>query len=219
MLNLIHFGLVTGTGMDANTIWEKTLNVLVSELTEVKYKTFILPIEPSFSNDDLLILTVKDAFSQEQTIPMKNLIENCVEAAIGRKMEVRFELPDSDYTLKLIHQYSSAQTPTVPSNASRLNAGYTFDSFIVGDGNRFAHAACVSVAEGGKQYNPIFLYGGSGLGKTHLMHAVGNYVTKHKPSAKVVYVNCERFGNEFIATIKDQKYDEFRERYRRNVVI
>lgn len=214
MLNLIHFGLVTGTGMDANTIWEKTLNVLVSELTEVKYKTFILPIEPSFSNDDLLILTVKDAFSQEQTIPMKNLIENCVEAAIGRKMEVRFELPDSDYTLKLIHQYSSAQTPTVPSNASRLNAGYTFDSFIVGDGNRFAHAACVSVAEGGKQYNPIFLYGGSGLGKTHLMHAVGNYVTKHKPSAKVVYVNCERFVNEFIATIKDQKYDEFRERYR-----
>ncbi|MBR3056629.1 MAG: chromosomal replication initiator protein DnaA [Clostridiales bacterium] len=187
---------------------------MVDEVTPVKYKTYILPIEPAFSNDNLIILTVKDAFSQEQTLPMIPLIENCIEAAVNKKMEVRLELPDSDYTLNLIHQYSSAQTPTVPTNNSRLNTNYTFDSFIVGDGNRFAHAACVSVAEGGKQYNPIFLYGGSGLGKTHLMHAVGNYVTKHNPSAKVVYVNCERFVNEFIATIKDSKYDEFRERYR-----
>ena len=200
--------------MDAITIWKKTLDILVSELTEVKYKTFILPIEPTFSNDSLIILTVKDAFSLEQTEPMKSLIENCIEVAIGKKMEVKLELPGSDFTLAKIHEDSFEQMPTVSSNASRLNSNYTFDSFIVGDGNRFAHAACVSVAEGGKQYNPIFLYGGSGLGKTHLMHAVGNYVTKHKPSAKVVYVNCERFVNEFIATIKEQKYDEFRERYR-----
>ncbi|MBO4926681.1 MAG: chromosomal replication initiator protein DnaA [Clostridiales bacterium] len=201
--------------MDANKIWNQTLTFLKDEMTTVKYKTFIEPLTPSFADDSLIILTAQDPFSQEQVIPMIPLIRNCIAAAIGKEMDVKVELPGSALTLNMIHERSSA-APVVSneSSASQLNPGYTFDSFIVGSGNRFAHAACVSVAEGGKQYNPIFLYGGSGLGKTHLMHAVGNYVLSRMPSKKVVYVNCERFVNEFIATIREGKYDDFREKYR-----
>ena len=202
--------------MDAKKIWSQTLSVLKDEVSDIKYKTFILPMEPAFANDDLFILTAQDAFSQEQLIPMIPLIKNCISAATGKELDVKIELPDSSLTLEMIHQHTSSQAPSVASesSASQLNPAYTFDSFIVGSGNRFAHAACVSVAEGGKQYNPIFLYGGSGLGKTHLMHAVGNAVKQKMPNQKVVYVNCERFVNEFIATIQSGKYDDFREKYR-----
>ena len=97
-----------------------------------------------------------------------------------------------------------------------MNRQYTFDAFVVGSGNRFAHAACVAVAEkqGGRNFNPLFLYGGSGLGKTHLMHAIGHYVIEHYPEKRVLYVQCEQFVNEFIFAIKENKYDDFRSKYR-----
>lgn len=201
--------------MEASRIWSQTLTLLKDEVSDIKFKTFIQPLTPAFSNNDLLILTTPDSFSQEQVIPMIPLIRNCISAAIGKELDVKIELPESSLTLDMIHQHtSSAPSMNTENSASQLNTAYTFDSFIVGAGNRFAHAACVSVAEGGKQYNPIFLYGGSGLGKTHLMHAVGNAVMAKMPSKKVVYVNCERFVNEFIATIQSGKYDDFREKYR-----
>ncbi|MBO7563471.1 MAG: chromosomal replication initiator protein DnaA [Clostridiales bacterium] len=201
--------------MEASRIWSHTLTLLKDEVSDIKFKTFIQPLTPAFSNNDLLILTTPDSFSQEQVIPMIPLIRNCISAAIGKELDVKIELPESSLTLDMIHQHtSSAPSMNTENSASQLNTAYTFDSFIVGAGNRFAHAACVSVAEGGKQYNPIFLYGGSGLGKTHLMHAVGNAVMAKMPSKKVVYVNCERFVNEFIATIQSGKYDDFREKYR-----
>ena len=200
--------------MEATVIWNKTLEILENEVSEIKFKTFINPITPAFANDEILILTTPDAFSLEQLTPMIPLIKNCVSSAIGKQLELKIELPNSATTLNMIHQASSAPVITNNENSSQLNPGYTFDSFVVGAGNRFAHAACVSVAEGGKQYNPIFLYGGSGLGKTHLMHAVGNYVLSKMPGKKVVYVNCESFVNEFIATIRDGMYDDFRDRYR-----
>ena len=200
--------------MEATVIWNKTLEILENEVSEIKFKTFINPITPAFANDEILILTTPDAFSLEQLTPMIPLIKNCVSSAIGKQLELKIELPNSTTTLNMIHQASSAPVITNNENSFQLNPGYTFDSFVVGAGNRFAHAACVSVAEGGKQYNPIFLYGGSGLGKTHLMHAVGNYVLSKMPGKKVVYVNCESFVNEFIATIRDGMYDDFRDRYR-----
>ena len=201
--------------MDAGTIWNQTLVLIREEVSEIKYKTFFLPLVAAFSNDDLIILTAPDEFVQETLLPTIPLIKNCISEVTHREMDVRIELENSAFTLQTIHQHSAEPTSANNENASQqLNRDYTFDSFIVGAGNRFAHAACVSVADGGKQYNPIFLYGGSGLGKTHLMHAVGNYVMEKFPNKKVVYVNCERFVNEFIATIQSGKYTEFREKYR-----
>src|SRR5699024_6487455 len=96
-----------------------------------------------------------------------------------------------------------------------LNSKYTFDTFVIGSGNRFAHAASLAVAEApAKAYNPLFIYGGVGLGKTHLMHAIGHYVQDHNPEANVVYLTSEKFTNEFINAIMDNKATQFRNKYR-----
>lgn len=105
--------------------------------------------------------------------------------------------------------------PSRPSEPTRLNPKYTFDSFVIGASNRFAHAAAVAVAEApAKAYNPLFVYGESGLGKTHLLHAIGDYAAKLWPGVRVRYVNSEEFTNDFINSIRDDKASAFQRRYR-----
>ena len=107
--------------------------LLKDEVSEVKYKTFFQPVTPAFANNDILILTTPDAFSQEQITPMIPLIRNCISVAIGKELDVKVELPDSSLTLDMIHQHSSSTPPvTSESSVSQLNPAYTFDSFIVG---------------------------------------------------------------------------------------
>ncbi len=109
----------------------------------------------------------------------------------------------------------SAEEVEAPTSAAGLNPRYTFDTFIVGSSNQFAHAACRAVAEApSRSYNPLFIYGGVGLGKTHLMHAVGHYVLRHDPSLRLTYISSERFMNEMINGLRYDRILEFRERYR-----
>ena len=118
-----------------------------------------------------------------------------------------FELPAPKIQAKATDQHDISP--------GMLNPKYTFDTFVIGSGNRFAHAASLAVAEApAKAYNPFFIYGGVGLGKTHLMHAIGHYVLEHNPNAKVVYLSSEKFTNEFINSIRDNKAIDFRNKYR-----
>lgn len=195
-------------------IWQRTLRLLEGEMSEISLNTWILPLVAVSAEKDTFILSAPNEFHKtfvDQYIP---LIRNSIRAASS-----------VDYTVDIIVGQPEPKPalntePFEPVSdvigQSRLNGQYTFEAFVVGSGNRFAHAACVAVAEkqGGRNFNPLFLYGGSGLGKTHLMHAIGNFVTERYPDKKVLYVQCEQFVNEFIYTIKENKYDDFRSKYR-----
>ncbi len=141
-------------------------------------------------------------------------------------------LTDQEYTLKFTTSLDPAQDAekapseagveampaaddTIKADALPLNPRYTFETFVIGNSNRFAHAACLAVAERpAERYNPLFIYGGVGLGKTHLMHAIAHHVMRRKPELKVLYLSSERFTNEFIAAILDNSTGDFRNRYR-----
>ncbi len=205
---------------EMNGIWRKVIDRLSGEISEVSLKTWILPMKPVYADEKTFVLSVPDSFSYSNAIQWKNLIRNTFTVVCSRDYEIDIGVSGSQEIVDALRRQNTPLSPTQvedhPRVSSQMNPQYTFDSFVVGSGNRFAHAACVAVAEklGGRNYNPLFLYGGSGLGKTHLMHSIGNYVTQRHPEKKVVYVQCEQFVNEFISAIKEIAYDEFREKYR-----
>ena len=209
---------------EMNGIWRKVTDLLAGEISEVSLKTWIMPMKPVYADDKVFILSVPDSFSYTYVIQWQNLISNTFSIVCSRNYDVRMAVKDSQEIMEALRRQTSpnasdsisAYPEEIHRTAAQMNPQYTFEAFVVGSGNRFAHAACVAVAEklGGRNYNPLFLYGGSGLGKTHLMHAIGNYVTVKHPEKKVIYVQCEQFVNEFISAIKEISYDDFREKYR-----
>lgn len=202
-----------------NKIWQRALQMLENEITEISLNTWILPMEPVSADQDVFILSVPNDFHKtfvDQYIPLiRNTLKAC--SSVDYDIQIIVGKPEITHTTQLSAAADSNQNRGANIiGQSRLNNQYTFEAFVVGSGNRFAHAACVAVAEkqGGRNFNPLFLYGGSGLGKTHLMHAIGNFVTAQYPDKRVLYVQCEQFVNEFIYTIKENKYDDFRSKYR-----
>jgi chromosomal replication initiator protein len=207
---------------NAHSIWDKTINLLEGEVSEISLNTWIRPLEPLSAEQGVFTLSVPNDFHRTFVEQYTGLIRNALKAASATDFEVRFQVGGGE---NLTHASHAEKKPSLSASSgesfgktslSRLNPQYTFETFVVGSGNRFAHAACVAVAEkqGGRNFNPLFLYGGSGLGKTHLMHAIGNYVCANHPEKKILYVQCEQFVNEFIYTIKENKYDDFRSKYR-----
>ncbi len=195
-------------------IWDKTLQLMRSELTEVSYNTWLKTIEPVSIKGKKFILAVPNQFNKEiLENRYVSLIANAVQQVSGQDYTLEFIIPEE------ISQYAEtetrAKTKLEPLEAPNLNPKYVFDEFVIGNSNRFAHAASLAVAESpARAYNPLFIYGGVGLGKTHLMHAIGHYILDQNNMAKVVYVSSEKFTNELINSIKDDKNEEFRNRYR-----
>ncbi len=190
---------------DLMKIWTECLIILEGEVTPVGYNTWIKDINPINVNDSAITLGV-DSSIIKNMVEMRytDLIKNTIKEVTGRILNVEFVLNDSIHTV--------VQTKNEVTNKYRK---YTFDNFVVGSSNRFAQSASLGVAEEpGYFYNPLFLYGGVGLGKTHLMHAIGNYIKDQNPDAKITFISAEDFTNELINSIKDNKNQEFRDKYR-----
>ncbi|EQB88624.1 chromosomal replication initiator protein [Clostridium punense] len=200
-------------------IWDKTLNTLKGELTEVSFNTWIKSIEPMSISDTTIRLGVPNNFTKDiLENRYKDLIKNSIQAVFNKSYNIEFFIISEEAVELESNKKSEESKPTLIVNdemSATLNPKYTFDSFVIGNSNRFAHAASLAVAESpAKAYNPLFIYGGVGLGKTHLMHAIGHYIQNINPRSKVVYVSSEKFTNELINSIKDDKNEEFRSKYR-----
>ncbi len=212
----------------AENIWGTVRQSLQTMVNPDLFRLWFDPIRPKGLEHDVLTLQVVDEFSGVWL--EKNyldLIRDNAILAAGRQLKVRFESSTTDNAKTPEAMQKSKAKPETDSvergNGHRelqFNPKNTFDTFVVGANNHFAHGASLAVAQTpGKSYNPLFLYGGVGLGKTHLLHAIGQYVAMHKKQARVAYLSSEKFTNEFIDAIQNNGLQRFRKKYRQTDVL
>ena len=205
--------------IDKEELVAKIKELLKPEVTKISYDTWILPLDIRSIDGDNIVFTTISEFQ-------KDFIENKYRSLIFNTLRY---ITNKDWTFSVIDLSKEEQNDEVvikdntnsrapeevEINKSTLNPKYTFETFVVGNSNRFAHAAALAVGnEPGKAYNPLFLYGGVGLGKTHLMHAIGNRILENNNKTNVLYVTSEKFTNQLINAIKDNKNEVFRNKYR-----
>ena len=203
--------------------WDEILQTVRIEhdISKVSFETWLLPLEVyGVDGNTLYILVPSDQMSlgyvsKKYYLPLKVAIAEI----IGIEYEIKFILPEHAKDLRSKNKNKGNKT-SVPENMDRsnLNPNYTFDTFVVGSNNRFAHSASLAVAESpGDTYNPLYIYGGPGLGKTHLMHSIGHFILEKNPNSKVLYVTSEEFTNEVIESIRSgnaSAMNKLREKYR-----
>lgn len=188
--------------------WQRVLEIIQPEMVGISFDTWVKPLTPISMDDSTIYLKASSQFQKNTVdIKYKELIK------IGFK-----HVTNKDYSINIVLDNVQEVEPKeqkVSTVNNPLNPKYTFDTFVIGENNRFAHAAALAAAESlGKAYNPLFLYGGVGLGKTHLMHAIGNFVLTQNSDAKVLYITSEKFTNELINAIQNNTTEDFRNKYR-----
>lgn len=195
-------------------VWKKICTILAHELSERSFKTWFEPIFILSVHSETLTLQVPDSYYGKWLEDhYQNLILSAAEEVLGRPVKIVYqvvELPKATPALP-----SVAPTKEREEAFSGLNDNYTFDAFVIGPGNRFAHAASVAVSEApAKQYNPLFVYGPTGLGKTHLLQAIAHEMKRRHPSFKILYISSEKFTNHLITSIQTRSTQQFRAKYR-----
>ncbi len=200
--------------------WEEILRTVKEEheLTDISFKTWLEPLKVFDVKDNTLYILVPDEqmglnyITKKYTLPIKV----AVAEIIGKDYEIEFVLPEQAKSMRTPKPMAFVNTESI--DKSSLNPNYTFDTFVVGNNNKLAHAASLAVAESpGEVYNPLFLYGGVGLGKTHLMHSIAHFIQSNNPDVKILYVSSETFTNELIEAIRNGNntaMTKFREKYR-----
>ena len=200
--------------MDITQLWTNTLALLEPEISPISFQTWIQPIIPVKISGNTVVLRIDESFIKGMVeTRFLTLIENSVKHLMGAEYKVSIISGDESFE----EEKKAEEKAPKPANGfnSNLNPKYVFSTFVVGNSNRMAHAASLAVAEApAKAYNPFFLYGGVGLGKTHLMHSIAHYILDQNPNAKVLYASCETFTNELINSIRDDNNEEFRRKYR-----
>ena len=207
--------------MDCNKIWSDVQELIKKAVeAEVSYVVHIKPAKAvSFENSVFTVAVPSSINKNMIEFRFKNKIESILETYTGQKVTLQIILDDeTDEFLKSIKQTDDTISMSAThqrTDNSTLNEKYTFETFVIGSSNEYAASAAISTSENpGRIYNPLFLYGNSGLGKTHLMCAIGNKIKKEHPDYKVVYIPTENFTNEFVECIKNYKMAEFRKKYR-----
>ncbi len=199
----------------AQYVWEKSIIELKKQMTTPSFDTWISPIEPLCIRDNALVLLAQNSIAKNTLINIyTTTVTNAVNKANEMSLTISFVDPNEakDYR---VEQDTFLNTSSTSSRDMQLNPKFTFDTFVIGNSNSFAHAAAKAVADNpSSAYNPLFIYGGVGLGKTHLMHAIGNHIRSSKPKAKIIYVTSEAFMNEMILAIQENKNAQFRNKYR-----
>ena len=210
------FTTVRRRTLDKNKIWGTTLNFLKANTTNLSYSTWIAPLYIHHIEEEAGIIYLAwpgqvkliDHINQHYL----NQIENSLNSSLDKKFRVVIR-QEKDYEASKI---DATRTKNPFKQEKLFNPRFNFENFVVGNSNKYAHAVSVAVAEApGDIYNPLFIYGGSGLGKTHLMQAIGVHIIRNNPDTKVLYVSTEMFTNELITAINDNKTRSFRNKYRK----
>ena len=199
---------------ELNELLTKAKELLKNEVTKISYETWIRDLDIDSAENGNIVLVANNAFQKESIISRyHDLFRNTFNYITNKNCEISVILKDDvteDKNVVLNQPNTNSSYPN-----STLNPKYTFDTFVVGNNNRFAHAAALAVAEApATAYNPLFIYGGVGLGKTHLMHAIANEILINNRNANILYVTSEKFTNQLINAIKDNKNEQFRNKYR-----
>ena len=198
-------------------IWDDVLLKLEQEhdISSAAINAWIKPLNIKEVNDDQIVLSLNSNFDARGIHFIESkmydfYISLAIQDITGKKYEISFVLEEAKKK-----KAPASRTDTQLQDSNNLNPRYTFDSFVVGTNNQMAHAACIAVAEApAEAYNPLFLYGGAGLGKTHLMHSIAHYIMENNSKLKVLYVTSEDFTNEVINAIHHNKQEELRNKYR-----
>ena len=199
-------------------LWEKTLAVLQNTVSAISYSTYILQLKPVDLVGTTLVLTTQtEMFASEVAGRLQDKIRSALVAADTGITDIKLYVGDGkeDYLAQKNSDPVREEIENTP-----INPNYTFDTFVVGDSNRYMYAAAKAVADNpGMNYNPLFIYGGAGLGKTHMLHAIANHIKRNNPLMNVLYATCEKFTSDLISTIRQgkaysQEGMDFRNKYR-----
>ena len=204
-------------------LWNKILEIIKEDLSPQAYNSWFSQTKAVKFGENKLIISApgdfcKDWLEKHYTVFIKDILKRTLGSDDNLKIEFRaaeqkFSTPT--HSAPNLKNKTKKPEPFLKNNKLTLTPKYTFDNFVVGNGNRFAHAACLAVAQSpSKSYNPLFVYGGVGLGKTHLMQAIGRHIAQQNVKTKVLYISSEKFTNEMIDSIRDDRTVAFRDKYR-----
>src|SRR5690349_5038795 len=211
--------------------WARILDALEKKINRHSYDTWLKPTRYSHASGGILFIRVPTVEFRHVGDKYADLIQEAIDNLGLEYQDVQFVTPEDDpaqtpvrhdgglsmqaVAAPVVASHPSSQSRFDWDGAAQLNPRYTFDAFVIGSGNQFAHAACQAVAERpSKAYNPLFLYGGVGMGKTHLMQAIGHEIKRRMPQAAICYVSTEKFTNEMINSLRYDKMTSFRDKFR-----